>query len=69
VGHRRRPAGALHWSAFAGLSTLSFVRPRIALHQPVPLTAEVLRALGNIFGVAPCSRLHRGIRLFVARHR
>jgi len=63
IGDVRR--AALHWSAFAGLSTLSFVALTIALHQPVPLTAEVLRALGNIAGVVAMLALHRGIRLFV----
>jgi diguanylate cyclase (GGDEF)-like protein len=63
IGDVRR--AALHWSAFAGLSTLSFVALIIALHQPVPLTAEVLRALGNIAGVVAMLALHRGIRLFV----
>jgi len=63
IGDVRR--AALHWSAFAGLSTLSFVALSIALHQSVPLTAEVLRALGNIAGVVAMLALHRGIRLFV----
>jgi len=63
IGDVRR--AALHWSAFAGLSTLSFVALSVALHQPVPLTAEVLRALGNIAGVVAMLALHRGIRLFV----
>jgi diguanylate cyclase (GGDEF)-like protein len=55
---------ALHWSAFAGLSTLSFLALVAALHQPVPLSAESLRALGNVFGVTAMIALHRGIRLF-----
>ena len=63
IGDVRR--AALHWSAFAGLSTLSFVALSMALHQPVPPTAEILRALGNIAGVVAMLALHRGIRLFV----
>ena len=62
IGDVRR--AALHWSAFAGLSTLSFVALVVALHQPVPLPAEYLRALGNVVGVAAMLALHRGIRLF-----
>ncbi|HEV8211948.1 MAG TPA: GGDEF domain-containing protein [Vicinamibacterales bacterium] len=56
---------ALHWSAFAGLSTVSFLALIAALHQPVPLPAEYLRALGNLFGVAAMLALHRGVRLFI----
>jgi len=56
---------ALHWSAFAGLSTLSFLALIAALHQPVPPPAEYLRALGNLFGVAAMLALHRGVRLFI----
>ena len=56
---------ALHWSAFAGLSTLSFLALIVALHQPVPLPAEYLRALGNLYGVAAMLALHRGERLFI----
>jgi len=56
---------ALHWSAFAGLSTLSFLALIAALHQPVPLPAEYLRALGNLFGVAAMLALHRGVRLII----
>jgi len=63
IGDVRR--AALHWSAFAGLSTLSFLALTVALHQPQPLPAEHLRALGNIFGLAAMLALHRGIRLFV----
>jgi diguanylate cyclase (GGDEF)-like protein len=63
IGDVRR--AALHWSAFAGLSTLSFVALTVALHQPVPAPAEYLRALGNLFGLAAMIALHRGIRLFV----
>src|SRR5678815_515307 len=63
IGDVRR--AALHWSAFAGLSTLSFLALVVALHQPAPLPAEYLRALGNLFGVAAMLALHRGIRLFV----
>jgi diguanylate cyclase (GGDEF)-like protein len=63
IGDVRR--AALHWSAFAGLSAFSFVALTVALHQPVPLPAEYLRALGNLFGVAAMLALHRGIRLFV----
>jgi len=63
IGDVRR--AALHWSAFAGLSTLSFLALMVALHQQVPLPAEYLRAVGNLFGVAAMLALHRGIRLFV----
>jgi len=63
IGDVRR--AALHWSAFAGLSTLSFLTLIVALHQPAPLPAEYLRALGNLFGLAAMLALHRGIRLFV----
>ena len=56
---------ALHWSAFAGLSTASFLALIVALHQPVPLSAELLRALGNVFGLAAMLALHRGVRLFI----
>jgi diguanylate cyclase (GGDEF)-like protein len=63
IGDVRR--AALHWSAFAGLSTLSFLVLIVALHQPVPLPAEYLRALGNLFGLAAMLALHRGIRLFI----
>ena len=63
IGDVRR--AALHWSAFAGLSTLSFLALIVALHQPTPLPAEYLRALGNLFGLAAMLALHRGIRLFV----
>ena len=62
IGDVRR--AGLHWSTYAGLSTLSFVALVAALHQPVPLPAEYLRALGNVFGVVAMT-LHRGIRLFV----
>jgi len=57
---------ALHWSAFAGFSTLSFLAVIMALHQQVSLPAEHLRALGNLFGLAAMLSLHRGVRLFVS---
>jgi diguanylate cyclase (GGDEF)-like protein len=63
IGDVRR--AALHWSAFAGLSTLSFLALIVAMHQPVPLPTEYLRALGNLFGLLAMLALHRGIRLFV----
>ena len=63
IGDVRR--AAVHWSAFAGLSTLSFVSLVVALNQPVPLPAEYFRALGNLFGIAAMIALHRGVRLFV----
>ena len=63
IGDVRR--AALHWSTFAGLSTLSFVALVMALHQPVPLPAEYLRAVGNVAGVGAMIALHRGVRLFV----
>ena len=55
---------ARNWSAFAGLSTLSFLALIAALHQQA-LPAESLRALGNLFGVAAMLALHRGVRLFI----
>ena len=58
IGDVRR--AALHWSAFAGLSTLSFLALIVALREDVPLPAEYLRALGNLFGVAAMLALHRG---------
>ena len=57
---------ALHWSAFAGLSTLSFLALIVAMHQQVSLPAEYLRALANLFGLAAMLALHRGVRLFIA---
>jgi len=56
---------ARNWSAFAGLSTLSFLALIAALHQQAALPAESLRALGNLFGVAAMLALHRGVRLFI----
>jgi diguanylate cyclase (GGDEF)-like protein len=55
----------LHWSAFAGLSALAFVGFTTAMHQPVPLPAEYLRALGNLSVLAAMIALHRGIGLFI----
>jgi diguanylate cyclase (GGDEF)-like protein len=63
MGDVRR--AALHWSAFAGLSTLSFVALIVALHQPLVGQAEYLGALANLFGLTAMIALHRGIRLFV----
>jgi hypothetical protein len=57
---------ALHWSAFAGLSTLSFLTLIVAMHQQVSLPAAYLRALGNLFSLAAMLALHRGVRLFIA---
>ena len=34
----------------------------MALHEQVPLPAEYLRALGNLFGLAAMLALHRGVR-------
>jgi hypothetical protein len=65
VGHRRRPAGGAALVGLRRAQHLSFVALVAALHQPVPLPAEYLRALGNVFGVAAMIALHRGIRLFV----
>ncbi len=36
------------------------------MHQQVPLPAEYLRALGNLFSLAAMLALHRGVRLFIA---
>jgi diguanylate cyclase (GGDEF)-like protein len=63
IGDVRR--AALHWSAFAGLSTLSFLALIVAMHQQVPLPAEYLRALANLLGLAAMLALHRGVRLFI----
>jgi diguanylate cyclase (GGDEF)-like protein len=63
VGDVRR--AALHWAAYAGLSTASFVAFTTAMHQPVPLPAEYLRALGNLSVLAAMIALHRGVRLFI----
>jgi diguanylate cyclase (GGDEF)-like protein len=63
IGDVRR--AALHWSAFAGLSTLAFVALIVALRQPMSGAAEYLRALGNLFGLFAILALHRGVRLFV----
>ncbi|MEO6743621.1 MAG: GGDEF domain-containing protein [Caldimonas sp.] len=63
IGDVRR--AALHWSAFAGLSTLSFLALIVALREDVMLAAEYQRALGNLLGVAAMLALHRGVRLFV----
>ena len=63
IGDVRR--AALNWSAFAGLSTLSFVALVMALHEEVSLAAEHQCAIGNLFGVAAMLALHRGVRLFV----
>jgi diguanylate cyclase (GGDEF)-like protein len=62
-GDARR--AALHWSAFAGFSTLSYGAAIVAQHQPVPMAAEYLRALANLSGVAAMLALHRGVRLFI----
>ena len=63
AGEMRR--ASLHWAAFAGLSTVSFALLTLALHQAVPLQAEVLRAAGNLSGIAAMIALQRGIWLFV----
>jgi diguanylate cyclase (GGDEF)-like protein len=62
IGDVRR--AALYWSAYAGLSTLSFVAFTTAMHQPEPLPAEYVRALGNLVLLAAMIALHRGVRLF-----
>jgi diguanylate cyclase (GGDEF)-like protein len=56
---------ALHWSAFAGFSTLSYLAFIVAVHQQVPFPAEYLRAIGNVLTVAAMLALHRGVRLFI----
>jgi diguanylate cyclase (GGDEF)-like protein len=65
IGDTRR--AAVHWAGYAALSALSFVLLTTALHTPGRLSAELVRALGNLAGVVAILTLHRGIRLFVGR--
>jgi diguanylate cyclase (GGDEF)-like protein len=58
---------ALHWSAYAALSALSFVLLTAALHVPAPATAEIVRAIGNLTGVVAVVALQRGIHHFVGK--
>ena len=58
---------ALHWSAYAALSAVSFVLLTIALHAPVPQPAEMVRAIGNLAGVIAVIALQRGIQHFVGK--
>ena len=63
IGDTRR--AAVHWAGFAALSALSFALLTTALHIDDRLSAELVRAVGNLFGVISLLALHRGIRLFV----
>jgi len=65
VGDTRR--AAVHWSAYAGLSVLSFGFLAAAMQSREPLAAELLRAIGNIAGVIALLALQRGIWLFIGR--
>jgi diguanylate cyclase (GGDEF)-like protein len=65
IGDTRR--AAVHWAGYAALSALSFALLTTALHTPGRLSAELVRAVGNLAGVIALLTLHRGIRLFVGR--
>ena len=65
VGDTRR--AAVHWSAYAGLSVLSFGLLAAAMQTRAPLAAELWRAAGNICGVIALLALQRGIWLFIGR--
>jgi len=65
VGDTRR--AAMHWSAYAGLSVLSFGLLAMAMQSPAGLSAELLRAGGNVCGVLALLSLQRGIWLFIGR--
>ncbi|MEO8526653.1 MAG: GGDEF domain-containing protein [Caldimonas sp.] len=58
---------AIHWSAFAALSAISFVLMIAALHARPSSSAELLRAAGNMAWLAAAVALHRGVWLFVGR--
>ncbi|HZT55141.1 MAG TPA: hypothetical protein VFA35_02875, partial [Burkholderiaceae bacterium] len=56
---------AVHWSAYAAASALSFVFLVAAMQsRGDPQRAEWLRAVGNICGVIGLMALQRGIWLF-----
>jgi diguanylate cyclase (GGDEF)-like protein len=63
VGDTRH--AAVHWAAYAGLSTISFVLLTMALHAGQE--AELLRAGGNLCGVLAFIALQRGVWLFAGR--
>jgi diguanylate cyclase (GGDEF)-like protein len=65
IGDTRR--AAVHWAGYAALTAVSFALLTAALHMQVRLTAELLRAAGNLIGVIALLALHRGIRMFVGR--
>ena len=58
---------AVHWSAYAAASALSFVFLVAAMQAHDPHRAEWLRAAGNISGVVGLMALQRGIWLFTGR--
>ena len=70
AGEMRR--AALHWAAYAGLSTVSFAFLMLAMRSAalnpddVP-NSELLRAVGNVSGVAAVMALQRGIWTFLGR--
>jgi diguanylate cyclase (GGDEF)-like protein len=65
IGDTRR--AAVHWAGYAALSALSFALLTTALHTPGRLSAELVRAVGNLAGVIALLVLQRGICLFVGR--
>lgn len=70
AGEMRR--AALHWAAYAGLSAASFAFLMLAMRSaalnPDDLPrAELLRAVGNVSGVAAVMALQRGIWTFLGR--
>ena len=70
TGEMRR--AALHWAAYAGLSSASFAFLMLAMRSAALnpdelLRAELLRAVGNVSGVAAVMALQRGIWTFLGR--
>ena len=58
---------AVHWAAYAALSTLSFVLLTAALHAQGSPATDLLRGFGNIAGFLALIALQRGIWLFIGR--
>ena len=58
---------ATHWSAFAGLSAVSFLFLVLAMQADDAQTAEWLRAAGNLCGVLGMMALQRGVWLFTGQ--
>jgi diguanylate cyclase (GGDEF)-like protein len=65
VGDTRR--AAVHWAGYAALSAVSFALLTAAMRAHTALSAELLRAMGNLFGVTALITLQRGIWLFLGR--